>query len=95
MYVIRSYYDLPDIEGSEFIAMMREKGLDTPVIYLSAKDSKYQIEEGFRRGADDYMTKPFEMTELILRITSYNVCYTKLLRSSLWRNSSPAWLVSR
>ncbi len=60
--------NLPDIEGSEFIAMMREKGLDTPVIYLSAKDSKYQIEEGFRRGADDYMTKPFEMTELILRI---------------------------
>ncbi len=60
--------NLPDIEGSEFIAMMREKGLDTPVIYLSAKDSKYHVEEGFRRGADDYMTKPFEMTELILRI---------------------------
>ncbi len=60
--------NLPDIEGSDFIGMMREKGLDTPVIFLSAKDSKYHIEEGFRRGADDYVTKPFEMTELILRI---------------------------
>jgi two-component system, OmpR family, alkaline phosphatase synthesis response regulator PhoP len=60
--------NLPDIEGSEFIGMLREKGMDIPVIFLSAKESKYQIEEGFRRGADDYMTKPFEMTELLLRM---------------------------
>lgn len=60
--------NLPDIEGSEFIGMLREKGMDIPVIFLSAKDSKYHIEEGFRRGADDYMTKPFEVTELLLRI---------------------------
>ncbi len=61
--------NLPDIEGSEFISMLREKdGMDIPVIYLSAKDSKYHVREGFLRGGDDYVTKPFEMTELMLRI---------------------------
>jgi len=60
--------NLPGIEGSEFIAMMREKGMDVPVIYLSAKNSKENVIDGFRRGADDYVTKPFEMTELLLRI---------------------------
>ena len=42
--------------------------MEIPVIFLSAKDSKYQIEEGFLRGADDYITKPFEMQELFYRI---------------------------
>ena len=46
--------NLPDIEGSEFIALLRDQGMEIPVIFLSAKDSKYQIEEGFLRGADDF-----------------------------------------
>jgi DNA-binding response OmpR family regulator len=62
--------NLPDIEGSEFIALLREQGMDIPVIYLSAKDTKFHIEEGFLRGGDDYVTKPFEMQELILRINA-------------------------
>ena len=60
--------NLPDVEGSEYIAMMRYQGLKTPVIFLSAKDSSTQIQEGFLRGADDYICKPFEVEELILRI---------------------------
>ncbi|MDX1295907.1 MAG: response regulator transcription factor [Sulfurimonadaceae bacterium] len=60
--------NLPDIEGSEFVAMLREQGVETPVIYLTAKDSKFHIQEGFLRGADDYITKPFEMEELLMRI---------------------------
>ena len=62
--------NLPDVEGSEFISMLRDQGLETPVIFLSAKTSKYHIEEGFLRGGDDYMTKPFEMQELLLRINA-------------------------
>ena len=62
--------NLPDIEGSEFIALLRDQGMDIPVIFLSAKDSKFHIEEGFLRGADDYITKPFEMQELLLRINA-------------------------
>lgn len=60
--------NLPDIEGSEYISLLREKGMDVPVIFLSAKNSNVHIEEGFLRGGDDYVTKPFEIKELLLRI---------------------------
>ncbi|WP_345984985.1 response regulator transcription factor [Sulfurimonas sp. HSL-1656] len=60
--------NLPDVEGSEYIAMLRYQGLKTPVIFLSAKDGSAQVQEGFLRGGDDYITKPFEIDELILRI---------------------------
>lgn len=60
--------NLPEIEGSEYISLLREKGMDTPVIFLSAKNSATHIEEGFLRGGDDYVTKPFEIKELLLRI---------------------------
>lgn len=62
--------NLPGMEGSEFIETLRKDGMQTPVIYLSAKDKDSEIEEGFLRGGDDYMTKPFNMKELILRIKS-------------------------
>ena len=60
--------NLPGVEGSEFVAQMRDIGMETPVIYLSAKNKESDIEEGFERGGDDYITKPFNMKELILRI---------------------------
>lgn len=60
--------NLPGVEGSEFVNKLREEGISTPVIYLSAKNSDAEIEEGFERGGDDYLTKPFNMKELILRI---------------------------
>ena len=60
--------NLPGVEGSEFVASLREDGIITPVIYLSAKDKDSDIEEGFLRGGDDYITKPFNMKELFLRI---------------------------
>jgi len=62
--------NLPDIEGSLYIEMLRSKNVDTPVIFLSAKDSKKDIKEGFLRGADDYITKPFDMEELLLRVNA-------------------------
>jgi len=60
--------NLPRVEGSEFIAEMREKGYDVPVIFLSAKDSNQAIDEGFGRGGDDYITKPFRMQEVLHRV---------------------------
>ncbi len=60
--------NLPDIEGSEFVALLREEGVELPVIYVTAKDSTFQRLEGFRRGADDYICKPFEMQELLARV---------------------------
>lgn len=62
--------NLPGVEGSEFVQGLRKDGILTPVIYLSAKNSDSEIEEGFLRGGDDYLTKPFNMKELILRVKS-------------------------
>lgn len=60
--------NLPGTEGSEYIAMLRKQGIHTPVIFISAKDKDQDVEQGFERGGDDYLTKPFSMKELILRV---------------------------
>ncbi|MDP1785469.1 MAG: response regulator transcription factor [Sulfuricurvum sp.] len=60
--------NLPGTEGSEYISSLRRSGNNTPVIFISAKDKDEEIEQGFERGGDDYLTKPFSMKELILRV---------------------------
>ncbi len=60
--------NLPDIEGSLYIEMLRNKNIDIPVIFLSAKDSLQDIKDGLTKGADDYITKPFDIEELLLRV---------------------------
>ncbi len=60
--------NLPGIEGSLFIKEIRGEGYDLPVIYVSAKDGSDDILEGFKRGGDDYITKPFNFAELIARV---------------------------
>ena len=62
--------NLPGVEGSEFVKKLREDGYRIPVIFVSAKDQDTQIEEGFLSGGDDYLTKPFNMNELVLRVKS-------------------------
>ena len=62
--------NLPGIEGSDFVKKLRDSGYKIPVIFVSAKDQNSDIEEGFLRGGDDYLTKPFNMNELILRVKS-------------------------
>ena len=60
--------NLPSIEGSVFIEKLRNKGYNQPVIYITAKDKQEDILEGFDRGGDDYITKPFNLDELKARI---------------------------
>ena len=60
--------NLPGIDGSLYIEMLRAKNINTPVIFISAKDSHEDIKHGFLVGCDDYITKPFNMEELVLRI---------------------------
>ena len=62
--------NLPGTEGSEFVAQLRREGYQIPVIFVSAKDRDEEVEEGFLRGGDDYLTKPFNMNELVLRVKS-------------------------
>lgn len=60
--------NLPGMEGSEFVAYLREIGYDIPVVFLTAKDNEDELIEGFSAGADDYMCKPFSPKELTLRV---------------------------
>jgi DNA-binding response OmpR family regulator len=60
--------NLPGMEGSQFVAYLREIGYDIPVIFLSAKDQESELEEGFEAGGDDYISKPFSPKELTLRV---------------------------
>jgi len=60
--------NLSGVEGSEFVKKLRDEGVNIPTIFVTAKDSDKNIEEGFSRGGDDYLTKPFNMNELIFRV---------------------------
>jgi len=62
--------NLPNIEGSIYISQIRQEGYNQPVIYVSAKESSDEIVEGFERGGDDYITKPFNLNELKARVKS-------------------------
>ncbi|DAB40044.1 MAG TPA: DNA-binding response regulator [Sulfurovum sp. UBA12169] len=60
--------NLPGMEGSEFVCKLRQLGYEIPIIFLTARDQEGDLEEGFRSGGDDYITKPFSIKELLLRI---------------------------
>jgi len=59
---------MPEIDGITLAKEIRKAKPEIPVIFLTAKNLKEDIIEGFRSGADDYITKPFSMEELIYRI---------------------------
>jgi DNA-binding response OmpR family regulator len=59
---------LPKMDGREILKRLREKEIQTPVIFLTAKDSESDIVKGLNLGADDYLTKPFSFNELLARI---------------------------
>ncbi len=59
---------LPDINGKEVCERLRDKGVDTPILMLTARDTVQDKVAGLRSGADDYMTKPFAFEELLARI---------------------------
>ena len=61
---------LPDGNGYEFLKDLRKHDEDTPVIFLSACDEEVNIVMGLAIGADDYITKPFRVRELISRINA-------------------------
>ena len=60
--------NLPGCEGTTFINDIKNKGYNIPVIYVSAKDKDEDILEGFDKFADDYITKPFNIKELLARV---------------------------
>ena len=59
---------LPKMDGIAICNSLRKKGLNIPVLMLTAKSRIEDKVEGFNTGADDYLTKPFSMTELYVRV---------------------------
>ena len=59
---------LPELNGTELIRQLRRKNPDVPVVVLTARDAVADKVANFECGADDYLTKPFEFAELLVRI---------------------------
>ena len=62
---------LPEINGYEVCSHVREHGLEMPIIMLTAKDQESDIVLGLNLGADDYVTKPFSIKELMARAEAF------------------------
>ena len=62
---------LPGINGYEICRLVREQGLDMPIVMLTAKGEEADIVLGLNLGADDYMTKPFGIRELKARVEAF------------------------
>lgn len=59
---------LPRLDGLTLLKQMRKENIDTPVLFLTAKDAPGERVEGLEAGADDYLVKPFFTEELLARI---------------------------
>jgi DNA-binding response OmpR family regulator len=71
---------IPEISGLEVLKTIRERGVNTPVLIITAKSSKEDVVRGLDTGSDDYLTKPFSFDELLARIRA-------LLRRDAARNT--------
>jgi two-component system alkaline phosphatase synthesis response regulator PhoP len=74
---VRKSYDLiildimlPGLNGFEVLTKLRQKGISTPVIILTARNAEEEVVQGLKLGADDYMTKPFGVAELLARVSA-------------------------
>lgn len=78
---------LPDLDGFDICRRLREVGDYTPVILLTARSLTEDRVEGLESGADDYITKPFELEELVARVRS-------AIRRRSWERQSQARVAS-
>ena len=59
---------MPEIDGFEFARTVRELNSDIPILFMTARDDFASKQRGFRLGVEDYMVKPVDLDELLLRI---------------------------
>ena len=78
---------LPDIDGLEVCRHLRSAHEHLPIIVLTARREELDIVEGFEAGADDYLTKPFRLSELLARIRARlrATTATRLSTANRWR----------
>src|SRR5947209_12735524 len=59
---------LPDSDGRDVCQALRARGVDVPVLFLTARDQLHDVLSGFAAGGDDHMGKPFHVSELLARV---------------------------
>ncbi len=84
--LIISDVNMPGMDGYEMLSHLRAQGDETPAIMLTARRERADVTKGLKLGADDYVTKPFGLEELILRVNA-------VLRRTLGATSSSQKLV--
>src|SRR5437588_2089700 len=62
---------LPDMDGRELCRQMRRSGVTAPIVILTAADSEADTVQGLDAGANDYITKPFRLNELLARLRAH------------------------
>lgn len=74
---------MPNMDGFEFASLMRETGFDVPILMITALDSLDDKKRGFKIGVDDYMVKPIDLDEMVLRVEALlrraKIAHTKQL----------------
>lgn len=68
--LIISDVNMPGMDGYEMLSHLRAQGDETPAIMLTARRERADVTKGLKLGADDYVTKPFGLEELILRVNA-------------------------
>jgi len=61
---------LPGMNGFEILTRLRQHGIRTPIIILTARNAEEEVVQGLKHGADDYITKPFGVAELLARVSA-------------------------
>lgn len=79
-------WQLPDINGLEILSTYRSKGGTIPIIFLTGKKDVDDKESGLDAGADDYLTKPFDVRELLARMRSVQRRSTQTFQANLSAN---------
>jgi len=74
--------NVPGVTGLEFLGALRASGDKTPAIFITSAADKETLTQGFGLGADDYVTKPFDLDELSMRIQAV-LARTKITEESL------------
>jgi two-component system alkaline phosphatase synthesis response regulator PhoP len=74
---VKNQYDLimldimlPGMNGFEVLSKLRQKAIVTPIIILTARNAENEVVQGLKHGADDYITKPFGVAELLARVSA-------------------------
>jgi DNA-binding response OmpR family regulator len=68
--------NVPDVDGFELLRYIKDKKIETPLIFISAMVGIEEITKGFKLGCSDYLKKPFDLEELELRINNIKSSFT-------------------